>query len=379
MWIEKVKDKNGKIAYKFSERYTDPKTGKRKKVSLTYKNKSRDTQKEALYALTEKIDKRMRVDKISKPGITLNKVLEEWLQLYKQRVKESTYITTERIFTSVKQDFSFDYQIAAITRDDLMEWFEKLLYKRNLSNKYVSSIRGKFYMIFAYAMNKRYILSNPMQDFTIEYKRVPIERITDKLLDDDEYEAILNYAKAHNQRYAALIEWMYLTGMRVGEATALSRDDIIETEDGTYAKITGTLMYSQRKFKDFRKSDTPKTASSIRNVYLPKRALEILDEQKERNEGIEKNFIFCTKTGTPLVHASLNSYLRKLGVELGIKKHLSTHILRHTHVSKLAELGVPLHAIQKRVGHNGGAVTQRIYLHVTKKTELKMNVELEKL
>lgn len=379
MWIEKVKDKKGKIAYKFSERYIDPKTGKRKKVSLTYKNKSRDTQKEALYALTQKIDERTNNDKLSKPGITLRQVIDEWQVLYKQRVKESTYVVTDRIFTAVKQDFSFDYYISSITRDDLSDWFEKLLYERDLSNSYVRAIRGKFYMIFSYALKKRYILSNPMEGLTIEYKRAPIEKLSEKLLSDEEYEDILKYAKTHNRRYAALIEWMYLTGMRYGEAAALSRNDIIETEEGTYAKITGTLMYQRRKFKDMKKSDTPKTSSSIRNVYLPRRALEILEELKEINAGIEKDFIFCSKSGTPIIHTSLNQYLRMIGEELGIEKQITSHILRHTHISKLAELGVPLHAIQKRVGHNDSSLTQRIYLHVTKKTEESMNSKLENL
>lgn len=33
-------------------------------------------------------------------------------------------------------------------------------------------------------------------------------------------------------------------------------------------------------------------------------------------------------------------------------KHLTTHIFRHTHISMLAELGVPLKTIMQRVGHN---------------------------
>ena len=33
-------------------------------------------------------------------------------------------------------------------------------------------------------------------------------------------------------------------------------------------------------------------------------------------------------------------------------KHLTTHIFRHTHISMLSELGVPLKTIMQRVGHN---------------------------
>ncbi|MCJ2002890.1 tyrosine-type recombinase/integrase [Lactococcus piscium] len=42
-------------------------------------------------------------------------------------------------------------------------------------------------------------------------------------------------------------------------------------------------------------------------------------------------------------------------------------MFRHTHVSKLAELSVPLHMIQKRVGHANKGTTRDIYLHITEK------------
>ena len=68
---------------------------------------------------------------------------------------------------------------------------------------------------------------------------------------------------------------------------------------------------------------------------------------------------------------SLNQALRICKKDLGIKKPLSTHIFRHTHVSKLAEMGVPLYIIQNRLGHSDSEITSRVYLHVTKKAKEK--------
>ena len=44
---------------------------------------------------------------------------------------------------------------------------------------------------------------------------------------------------------------------------------------------------------------------------------------------------------------------------------------RHTHISKLAELGVPLYIIQNRVGHADSETTRDIYLHVTQTAKEK--------
>ena len=55
--------------------------------------------------------------------------------------------------------------------------------------------------------------------------------------------------------------------------------------------------------------------------------------------------------------------------EMGFDRNrkISTHIFRHTHISKLAEIGVPLHVIQRRVGHASEKITREIYLHITNK------------
>ena len=48
-------------------------------------------------------------------------------------------------------------------------------------------------------------------------------------------------------------------------------------------------------------------------------------------------------------------------------KHLHPHIFRHTHTALLAEQGISLDAIARRLGHSNSDVTKQIYFHVTKK------------
>ena len=55
--------------------------------------------------------------------------------------------------------------------------------------------------------------------------------------------------------------------------------------------------------------------------------------------------------------------------KISFNKHISTHIFRYTHISFLAEQGIPLKSIQDRVGHTRGSRVTDIYLHVTQKTK----------
>lgn len=41
--------------------------------------------------------------------------------------------------------------------------------------------------------------------------------------------------------------------------------------------------------------------------------------------------------------------------------------MRHTHVALMAEQGVPLDVISRRLGHANSQITREIYFHVTKK------------
>ncbi len=52
---------------------------KEKKVSITYKNKSRETQKVALLELNKKIDIKLNEKTLHKPNLTFHEVVEESL------------------------------------------------------------------------------------------------------------------------------------------------------------------------------------------------------------------------------------------------------------------------------------------------------------
>lgn len=76
---------------------------------------------------------------------------------------------------------------------------------------------------------------------------------------------------------------------------------------------------------------------------------------------------------------TISKSLKRREIKLNFNKHLTTHIFRHTHISKLAELGVPLHAIKERVGHESSDITEKIYLHVTKNVRKDMVNKLSNL
>nr|WP_325811703.1 tyrosine-type recombinase/integrase [Enterococcus faecium] len=126
-----------------------------------------------------------------------------------------------------------------------------------------------------------------------------------------------------------------------------------------------------------------------------KEEIELNHQHMRFNPDYKDNgWIFTSKSrhkpdynGTPLHYSVLNNFLnspengklnrkgnpKRAGIDidnkLSFNKHITTHIFRHTHISFLAEQGMPLEAIQDRVGHSRGSRVTEIYLHITKKTK----------
>lgn len=376
MWMQ---TQNGK--FHFIERYKDPLTNKYRTVSITMGKNTAHSRKVAQIELDKKIQKRISKIKETKnvvEGITLKQCIDEFMTVYRKRVRRSSYFNKQRVFNLVLDYFEGDSLVDQMTQKALINFLHDCLYNKKLSNSYVSKIRISLDQLFSFAGHQNYAHSNPAKDIELKYPNNEKSNTTrNKFLEADELKKLLNYAYQHNERYALLCEWLYQTGMRAGEAAALNFNDITQENGNWVAHVTGTLEYDHLKIKEEHKSDAPKTQAGFRDVVLSKRAVQLYQRCRELNS--MSNYVFATGTGSPIQISSLNTFLRTAKKRLEIDKPLSSHIFRHTHISKLAELGVPLYIIQQRVGHSSSRITQQIYLHVTQKAEQKVLPKLDQL
>lgn len=366
MWIEELPD--GK--FKYFERYKDPYTDKWRKKSITLTSGSRQARKQAQKELDDKIAAVLK--KKTTADHTFHDVFDEWLISHEKTIRPTTFSVYKVLENHIKEKIPAEILINNIDTRYMQAFFDSL----NFSNDYVMSFKSVLNLVFRYAWKLDFIDNNPMDKVEVKTKaktNEDLKRINSKFLEKDEFELLLKelYRRPSTYRVARLAEFMYLTGTRIGEAIILTLDDV--DFENKILSITGTLDRT-KGYRAAIKGPT-KTNQSNRDITLTQRTIDLIIRTDAENklhrqavtDYVEGGYLFVTKSGTPMPVNSFNLALKGAGERVGIKgKVLSSHIFRHTHISMLAELGLPEKSIMDRVGHEDSSITRKIYTHVTK-------------
>lgn len=357
MWTEPTK--NGKI--RFVERYLDPLTEKHRKVSIVMDKDTRANRKLAEEAIQDKINKKL--DAVSpylkKDRMTLKELTTIYSKFQEHTVTVSTWNrncytirTLLRLLgpDTIAENITAGYVKARLTSDTnnpgtINERYRrfKAIIRWAYQNDYLSDIRY---------LDKIQSLKNNDK----------IVRLRNKFLESDELALLLEGMK--KEEWKDLTHFLALSGLRCGEALALTTSDI--DFKNKIISVTKTYDLVNNIVTD------PKTPESNREVYmqpeLEKLCREIHKKNLKRkvNSGTRSKLFFCDIDGNYCRYTTYNKYLKENAKAILGRDNITTHVLRHTHTSLMAEKGVSLDVISRRLGHQNSDITRRIYYHVTR-------------
>lgn len=379
MWSEN--HKSGKI--NFVERYRDPYTGKWKKASVLMEKDTPRIRKQAQRVLQAKIAAKLSALESSEMSFT--ELFNSWWSFHKQELKRSSIASLQGNINEVREHFGIGIKVTKIDVRYVQHYLDNL--ECSVSKK--ERTKTLLNQAFDYAVSLNIIQDNPARRAKLPRVKKTLEdwkKIEQKYLEENEIQPFLKEFKRRPNTYrlALLAEFISLNGGRISEIVSIEPANInFETRilqlHGTYDHTDG--------YQNGEKT-SPKTPASYRETFMTKREMEIIKEFQFMNE-IEKNtnhrfkdmgYIFTTKNGVPIQTNSFNEAAKKanLRLERPIPKEITSHIFRHTLVSRLAENGTPLKAIMERVGHSDAKTTIQIYTHVTKKMKTDVTNILEK-
>jgi integrase/recombinase XerC len=244
----------------------------------------------------------------------------------------------------VNQSFSID-DLSHCTHPDLRAWIIDLV-EQGLSQTTVNRKLATLRSFYKFLMRSKIIQKDP----TYKLKSLKAPRKLPEFLQETTIESVLEeevYAPTfEGQRDRMVLEFLYLTGVRLSELTSLKWKDIHLYEE--QVKVLG---------KRQKERIIPLTKSLQRNITNYK---QVVEAQFNRVEG-EDYFIRSSKGEKAypmLIYRIVKHYLDLIAQN----SKRSPHLLRHTFATHLLNKGADLNAVKDLLGHANLAATQ-VYTH----------------
>ncbi|MDE6058853.1 MAG: tyrosine-type recombinase/integrase [Clostridia bacterium] len=268
---------------------------------------------------------------------------------YLQATKNLSETTLMAYTSDLKQFFKYEN---TILQPDICAFISYLSCQLKLKD---TSIRRKIITLkifYNYLVDNEIIDKSPFTKLKFRFKQ---ERKLPKTLTVIEISKILkcfdidtsslsSFAQKEHIRDAALLDLLISTGIRIGEAAALTLDDIISSER--------TLLIHGKGRKQ--------RLIYISSAQTWERLKTLIKDRKKDDD----NHLFVNRYNQPITIHGIEDIYKKYVKKAQIYTKSTPHYLRHTFATNLLANGADLRSVQEILGHASVSTTQ-IYTEVT--------------
>ena len=366
MWVQQKP--NGK--YQYFENYKDPLTDKFKTVSVTLPTNKRTDQKAAERILGEKI-RALSLHPSKSKSISFKFLTAAYIKSQHSSRKASTAKTTEFKMKVLCDLIGEDSLVKNLTAPYVRKQLQASRSNEEVTNTTYNERLKYFKALMRWAYEEELVSDI---NYLAKLKKKPESHKAEKMkyLEGEELQALI--AGMAVREWQLVTQFLALSGLRIGELMALEDADI----DLFAREIHVTKTFSLITYA----IDTTKTDTSTRDVYMQDELFDCARECAEYKKEIIEMFghpsshFFQTIDGGRIHYDAYRKYFSENTLRI-VGRSLTPHALRHTHVALLAEHGISLDAISRRLGHSDSQITREIYFHVTERMREKENAAIK--
>lgn len=225
--------------------------------------------------------------------------------------------------------------------------------------------------LFKFAVTQGCIKESPCKNVILP-KKDPLEGQKKMYITSDELPAFLKLFEEYSP-FNTIIMLLLYTGLRSGEALGLQWEDIDFKQKRIYIRHTLTDVGGKHFLT------TPKTATSIRDLYMDDSLSELLMKHKYEQRKLQlalgssfthPEMVFTSATGNYKDRSCLNTSLKRYlkGTDF---EYVTLHKLRHTNATLLLNNGIDLKIVSEHLGHADIQITAGVYTGVLDSTKIR--------
>lgn len=292
------------------------------------------------------------------PRLTVAELAERYLEWKTRDVTDRTVRQYRRDIGNWVLPWFADRPAEALDETDVQDWVDHMATR--LAPKSVADRHMLLHAMFDFgrAKSRKLVTHNPCLETQMpRRKKRPPKGTT-----VPEYRAILAAAADRNPDARDLVEYMGETGWRPSEAAALPARAVELRGPDVWVTVVQTFQIIENRQVLVR--DEAKSAAAFRLIrLLPDSAATV----RRRLAGLgPDDLVFTNSRGrlwnqNTFLRDTWPGILRAAGLYRGPHKSPTPYWLRHMHVAVMAAAGVPMHEIQRRVGHEHYSTTVDVY------------------
>lgn len=324
-------------------------------------------------------------DRIYSNELTMNECFDRYMET-KVDLREGTRHKYNLEYDRwIRETWFGNRQVSSIKKSDVLLFYKEK--SATLANGTIRCLNKYIHSALEMAVEDDLIRKNPADGCIKDYQGAEPRQAMSK----EDTLKFLEYAERNpcGKDYLLAVKIMLGTGLRVGEVTGLTWEDIDFKNKQLNVDKQFTLIAGGGKHEYH--ISTPKTKSGIRKVPMSDDIVEMMHKHKtetyfqslKHGTSVDgyKGFVFHTRTGLPVLPNRINDYLAKV-VKSYNDTHedklpkISCHTMRHTFCTRMAELGINPKTLQYIMGHSKYDTTADIYIT---ETENHAQEEFEKV
>ncbi|HEP5930594.1 tyrosine-type recombinase/integrase [Streptococcus anginosus] len=342
----------------------DPVTLKQRRiVRKGYKTKKEATEAEH-YLRSVELKERFYGAKITVS--MLYELLKEEDRINHRKV---SYINTQEnnYNKHIKDYFSKVDNVGKLTYEDIYQFREHLRQKvaqhsgKPLSTNTINKIMILLKKIFDVGLRKGYYATNPVKLL----KKLPVERTKMRFWTVKEFQQFLTLFEIEEYNIKLLFTVLFFTGLRLGEALALTWQDI------DFSSNTIHITKSVYVNKGISHISATKTKAGTRRIIINKKLSQEMQYWQQQQKHLLEQFtsdsmslqVFQSSPITITKNSIEKQYKKILERDATLKK-IRIHDFRHSHASLLINQGEDYLVVKERLGHASITTTIDTYSHL---------------